>query len=73
MFGDFRPWISLVNNVQYDSVSRILGWQSRFRWVLRPGNDLHFVYAQNWFDDPVSGGHTLDRTAATKLVYTHRF
>ena len=69
----FSPWISLVNNVQYDSVSRILGWQSRFRWILRPGNDLHFVYAQNWLEDPVSGGHTLDRTAATKLVYTHRF
>jgi hypothetical protein len=67
------PWISLVNNVQYDSVSRILGWQSRFRWILNPGNDLHFVYAQNWLEDTVSGRITLDRTAATKLVYTHRF
>jgi hypothetical protein len=69
----FSPWISLVNNLQYDSVSRILGLQSRFRWILSPGNDLHFVYAQNWLDDAFTGRRTLDRTAATKLVYTHRF
>ena len=70
----FTPWIFAVNNIQYDSVSRVLGWQMRFRWILRPGNDLHFVYAQNWLDDPAGDGRlTLDRTAATKLVYTHRF
>ena len=70
----FTPWVFAVNNIQYDSVSRVLGWQMRFRWILRPGNDLHFVYAQNWLDDPSGDGRiTLDRTAATKLVYTHRF
>jgi hypothetical protein len=69
----FSPWISLVNNLQYDSVSRIMGLQSRFRWILSPGNDLHFVYAQNWLESPIAGRQTLDRTAATKLVYTHRF
>jgi hypothetical protein len=70
----FTPRMFAVNNVQYDSVSRILGWQMRFRWILRPGNDLHFVYAQNWLDDPSGDGRiTLDRSAATKLVYTHRF
>jgi hypothetical protein len=69
----FSPWISLVNNVQYDTVSRVLGLQSRFRWILRPGNDIHFVYAQNWLEDIFTGRRTLDRTAATKLVYTHRF
>ena len=42
----FSPWISLVNNIQYDSVSAVVGWQSRFRWILRPGNDVYFVYAQ---------------------------
>jgi hypothetical protein len=67
------PWISFVNNVQFDSVSRILGWQSRFRWILRPGNDLYFVYLQNWLNDPVHGRLTLDRSATTKALYTHRF
>lgn len=68
----FNPWISLINNVQYDSVSRILGWQFRFRWILRPGNDVYFVYAHNWLNE-LTGRHTLDRNAATKFIYTHRF
>jgi len=25
----FSPWLSLVNNIQYDSVSAEVGWQSR--------------------------------------------
>ena len=40
----FNPWVSLSNNIQYDTVSRVLGWQTRFRWILRPGNDIFFVY-----------------------------
>jgi hypothetical protein len=71
--NQFNPWISMVNNVQYDSVSRILGWQTRFRWILRPGDDIFLVYAHNWLEDPVRGRITLDRSAATKLLYTHRF
>ena len=65
----------LVNNVQYDSVSRVLGWQSRFRWILKPGNDIFVVYTHNWIDplDPSSRFRTLDRRAAAKAVYTKRF
>jgi Domain of unknown function (DUF5916) len=69
----FSPWISLANNLQYDSVSRILGWQFRYRWILRPGNDIYFVYAHNWLDSPMGPRTTLDRKAATKILYTHRF
>jgi hypothetical protein len=65
----------LVNNIQYDSVSRVLGWQSRFRWILKPGNDIFVVYTHNWLDplDPRSRFLTLDRRAAAKAVYTKRF
>ena len=70
----FNPRISLVNNVQYDTQSAVIGWQSRFRWIARPGNDFYFVYIHNWLDDPVSGqAYTLDRRLSTKVVYTHRF
>ena len=71
----FSPFMYLVNNVQYDSVSRILGWQSRFRWILKPGNDIFFVYTHNWLDpdDPTQRFSTLDRRGATKAVYTKRF
>src|SRR5690606_21103325 len=40
----FSPWVALVNNVQYDSQSAVIGWQSRFRWIIEPGNDLYIVY-----------------------------
>lgn len=28
-----NPFVSISNNIQFDSVSRVLGWQSRFRWT----------------------------------------
>jgi hypothetical protein len=65
-----------VNIFQYDSESRVLGWQGRFRWILRPGNDLYFVYTHNWRDylDPLDRGFRTDsRRAATKFIYTYRF
>lgn len=71
----FSPFMYLVNNVQFDTVSRVLGWQSRFRWIITPGNDVFFVYTQNWIDpaDPSSRFRTLDRRSAAKAVYTKRF
>ena len=84
----FNPWVSVVNNLQYDTETRLLGWQMRFRWIRRPGNDFYIVYTHNWqefqptdpFDplDPLArlGDRrfaTLDRRAAAKAVYTLRF
>jgi hypothetical protein len=69
-----NPRISLVNNVQYDSQSAVVGWQSRFRWILTPGNDLYLVYIRNWLDDPLENRfYTLDRRLSLKALYTHRF
>ena len=68
------PFIALVNNIQYDSQSALIGWQSRFRWILTPGNDLYVVYTHNWVDDPALNRFaTLDKRAASKLLYTYRF
>lgn len=71
----FSPFMYLVNNVQYDTVSRVVGWQSRFRWILTPGNDIFVVYTQNWLDplEPSARFLTLDRRGAAKAVYTKRF
>ncbi len=72
----FSPFMYLVNNVQYDSVSRGLGWQSRFRWIVQPGNDVFLIYTHNWVDDgldPNQRFRTLDRRGAAKVVYTKRF
>ena len=70
----FSPFIALVNNIQFDSQSAVLGWQSRFRWILTPGNDLFVVYTHNWLDDPqFNRFSTLNRSLASKILYTYRF
>ncbi len=70
----FTPFMALVNNLQFDTVSRVAGWQSRFRWIVKPGNDLYVVYTHNWLENPVLDRFaTLDRRLASKVLYTHRF
>jgi hypothetical protein len=70
----FSPWVAWVNNIQYDTQSSTIGWQSRFRWILKPGNDLYIVYTHNWADDPLQNRiYTLDRRAASKFMYTYQF
>jgi hypothetical protein len=70
----FSPFMAVVNNVQYDTVSRVMGWQSRYRWIMKPGNDLYLVYTHNWRDDPIESRFvSLDRKFASKVLYTHRF
>jgi hypothetical protein len=70
----FTPFVALVNNLQFDTQSRIMGWQSRFRWIMKPGNDLYVVYTHNWRENPVLDRFsTVDTRAASKLLYTHRF
>lgn len=68
----FSPSVSISNNIQFDSVSRVLGWQSRFRWIVKPGNDIYFVWLNNWLDSGTDLT-TLDRSAAAKVIYTYRF
>ena len=71
--AQFSPWISIGNNLQYDNVTKVLGWQARFRWILRPGNDFYIVYAHNWRELEPERFATLDRRAVSKIAYTHRF
>jgi Domain of unknown function (DUF5916) len=70
----FSPFVAITNNIQYDSQSSLLGWQSRFRWILTPGSDLYVVYTHNWLDDPLLDRFsTLDKRLASKFLYTYRF
>ena len=69
------PYLSFSNLIQYDNRPRNLGWQSRVRWILRPGNDLFFVFNQGWIQDP-KGGYRFspqDSKMSAKLQYTFRF
>ena len=71
----FSPFMAWVNNMQYDSQSAALGWQSRYRWIVHPGNDIYFVYNHNWLDDPLGARRfrSLDSRLSSKLLYTYRF
>ncbi len=72
--SQFSPFMAVVNTIQFDTVSRVMGWQSRFRWIMKAGNDLYVVYTHNWLEDPVADRFaTLDRRFASKVLYTHRF
>lgn len=66
------PNVTWSNLVQYDSDSRILGFQSRFRWILRPGNDLFLVVSRGWYRR-FDGDYlpSFDKGSA-KLQYTFR-
>jgi hypothetical protein len=69
---NFSPNVSWANLVQYDSESRELGLQSRFRWILTPGTDLFLVYNRGWYrDDRSRYLPTYDR-GSVKFQYTFR-
>jgi hypothetical protein len=70
------PRLSLSNLVQYDNRSRNMGWQSRVRWTLQPGNDLFFAFNQGWIQDQEGGSlrfHTQDSKVSAKFQYSLRF
>lgn len=46
---NFSPDLAWSTLVQYDNQSRILGFQTRWRWIRRPGNDVFFVVSRGWF------------------------
>jgi len=69
------PFLSFSNLIQYDNRSRNLGWQSRVRWTLQPGNDLFLVFSQGWIQD-TTGGYRFsaeDSKLSAKFQYAFRF
>ncbi|MGH9163364.1 MAG: DUF5916 domain-containing protein, partial [Vicinamibacteraceae bacterium] len=69
------PRLSFSSLVQYDNRSRNLGWQSRIRWTLQPGNDLFIAFNQGWIHEE---GDNLrfrpqETKASAKFQYTFRF
>ena len=44
----FSPDITLYNFVQYDNASNNAGWQSRFQWIVKPGNEIILAWTANF-------------------------
>jgi hypothetical protein len=70
---NFSPNVSWANLLQYDTESRILGVQSRFRWILKPGNDLFLVVNRGWYRQEWDNRYARAFDKGTvKLQYTFR-
>jgi Domain of unknown function (DUF5916)/Carbohydrate family 9 binding domain-like len=70
------PALSLSNLIQYDNRSRNLGWQSRIRWTLKPGNDVFFAYNVGWIEEAADDTlrfRAQDRKVSAKFQYSFRF
>ncbi|HTD84758.1 MAG TPA: hypothetical protein VK648_13305, partial [Gemmatimonadaceae bacterium] len=70
---NFTPNVSWQNLEQYDNETRLLSFQSRFRWILRPGNDLFLVVNRGWERRLDGAFESTFERASSKLQYTFRF
>jgi hypothetical protein len=70
---NFSPNVSWANLLQYDSESRVLGVQSRFRWIITPGSDLFLVINRGWYRSEWDNRYErrYDK-GSVKLQYTFR-
>jgi hypothetical protein len=70
---NFSPNVSWANLFQYDSESRVLGVQSRFRWIIKPGSDFFLVLNSGWYRSEWDNRYErrYDK-ASVKLQYTFR-
>jgi Domain of unknown function (DUF5916) len=70
---NFTPNVSWQNLGQYDTESRLLSFQSRFRWIMKPGNDVFIVVNRGWVQMPDGVFESIFDRASSKLQYTFRF
>ena len=68
----FSPDLTLTNFVQYDNASRHAGWQSRFHWIITPGNEI-IVAWNSLFIQQHNSFNMQDSTLRLKLKYNIRF
>jgi len=70
---NLTPNVSWQNLEQYDNETRVLSFQSRFRWILKPGNDLFLVFNRGWVRTPEGPFESSFDRASSKMQYTFRF
>jgi len=68
------PDLGLMNYIQYDDISRRLGWSARLRWQISPGNEIFLVYNKNWERrwDPASRFFPLEGRGVLKISLSVR-
>jgi hypothetical protein len=68
------PDIGLMNYIQYDDISKQLGWSARIRWQISPGNEIYLVFNKNWERrwDPTSRFFPLEQRGVLKISLSIR-
>lgn len=69
---DFTNATFLSTKLQYDTLSELMGLNTRFRWIIRPGSDVYLVYNHNWLRE-FDRFQTRQRTGTIKVTYSYRF
>ena len=69
----FTPDLSWKNLLQYDTGSEQLGFQSRMRWILTPGQDLFLVGQGGWLQRDGERLVAQGQALAVKLTWAVRF
>jgi len=68
----FSPNISWYNFAQYENQSGMIGWQSRFQWIIKPGKEL-FLTFNSPLIDPLERFKPEIYEARVKIKYAIRF
>ena len=68
----FSPDITLYNYFQYDNNSKTIGIQSRFQWIVHPGNEIFIVWTSN-ISQPMERYIMNESALRFKLKYNIRF
>ncbi len=68
------PDLGLMNYIQYDDISKRLGWSARLRWQISPGNEIYLVYNKNWERrwDPASRFLPMEERGVLKILLSFR-
>jgi len=69
---DITPLLALTSIVQYDNLSRLMGYYQRLHWILTPGTDLYLVYTWNW-RNVENRFSPLENNGSIKFSITKRF
>jgi hypothetical protein len=68
----FSPTVTLYSFLQYDNFSEDLGWQSRFYWIIKPGNEIIIAWNSR-LHQPLERFELTESTARFKVNYNFRF
>jgi hypothetical protein len=68
------PDLGLMNYIQYDDISKQLGWSARLRWQISPGNEIFIVYNKSWERrwDPTSRFFPMEERGVLKISLSLR-